>query len=93
VIPLFADRYANGADWRALAWWIHDQLPYAYLQFFPKLCAFNIQWHERLRRRIDSFMAPRGCLTKPGMANYAGDHLGLYRGVIGAVIGKNPAGR
>jgi hypothetical protein len=83
VIPSFADRYADGADWRALAWWIHDQLPYAYLQFFPKLCAFNIQWHERPRRRIDSFIAPRGCLTKPGMANHVGDHLGLYRGVIG----------
>ena len=87
VVPWFADRYAaaggDAADWRALAWWIHDTLPYSHLQFFPKLCAFNIQWHERPRRRIDSFIAPRGCLTKPGMANHAGDHSGWYRGVIG----------
>ena len=83
VLPAFADKYADGADWRALAWWIHDHLPYAYLQFFPKLCAFNIQWHERPRKRIDSFIAPRGCLTKPGMANHAGDHSDWYRGVIG----------
>jgi len=80
VIPWFADRYADGADWRGLAWWIHDNLPYAYLQFFPKLAAFNIQWHERPRRRIDSFIAPRGCLTRPGMANQAGDHGKWYRG-------------
>ena len=79
VIPWFADRHAGGADWRGLAWWIHDRLPYSYLQFFPKLAAFNIQWHERPHRRIDSFIAPRGCLTKPGMANHAGDHGEWYR--------------
>lgn len=78
VIPWFADRFEAGADWRALAWWIHDHLPYAYLQFFPKLCAFNIQWHEAPRRRIDSFIAPRGCLTRPGMANHDGDHSDRY---------------
>ena len=33
--------------WQALAWWIHDHLPYASLCFFPKLWAVNIQWHER----------------------------------------------
>ena len=64
VLPWFADRYAQGADWRALAWWVHDHLPYSQLQFFPKLDAFNIGWHERPRRRIDSFITPRGCLTR-----------------------------
>ena len=80
VFPWFADRYAAKADWRALAWWIHDHLDYAHLQFFPKLAAFNIQWHERPRRRIDSFIAPRGCLTKPGMANHADRHAEWYEG-------------
>lgn len=80
VIPWFADRYAEGADWRGLAWWIHDHLPYSRLQFFPKLAAFNIQWHERPVRRIDSFIMPRGCLTKPGMANADEDHRGWYEG-------------
>jgi len=80
VIPWFADRYEAGADWRSLAWWIHDHLPYAHLQFFPKLAAFNIQWHERPMRRIDSFIAPKGCLTKPGMANHAGSHKSWYKG-------------
>ena len=82
VVPRFVDLYERGTDWRALAWWIHDRLPYSHLQFFPKLCAFNIQWHERPRRRIDSFVAPRGCLTKPGMENHAGDHSGWYRGML-----------
>jgi hypothetical protein len=82
VIPWFADRHESGADWRALAWWIHDHLPYSHLQFFPKLCAFNIQWHERPRRRIDSYTAPRGCLTKPGMANHAGGHSAWYADLL-----------
>lgn len=80
VVPWFADRYRDGADWRGLAWWIHDHLPYAHLQFFPKLAAFNIQWHEKPQRRIDSFIQPRGCLTKPGMANHEGSHADWYEG-------------
>lgn len=27
VIPWFMDQYAEGADWRSLAYWIHDHLP------------------------------------------------------------------
>jgi hypothetical protein len=80
VIPWFADRYDAGADWRALAWWIHDHLPYSRLQFFPKLCAFNIQWRDQPERRIDSFIAPKGCLTRPGMANHETDHADWYAG-------------
>ena len=73
VIPRLAE-----TDWRAIAWWIHDHLPYSHPQFFPKLRAFNIQWHENPRKRIDSFIAPRGCLTKPGMANQTEDHSKWY---------------
>lgn len=80
VVPWFADRYAAGADWRSLAWWIHDHLPYSHLQFFPKLAAFNVQWHEKPARRIEPFIAPRGCLTRPGMANHAGSHAEWYEG-------------
>jgi len=80
VIPWFADRYEAGADWRALAWWIHDHLPYSSLQFFPIRAAFNLNWREQPERRIDSYIAPRGCLTKPGMDNHEGDHSGWYDG-------------
>lgn len=78
IVPWFADRYERGADWRAMAWWIHDHLPYSELQFFPKMAAFNIGWRERPRRRIESFIAPRGCLTHPGMPNNVGDHAAAY---------------
>jgi hypothetical protein len=80
VVPWFADRYRVGADWRAMAWWIHDHLPYGHVEFYPKLAAFNIQWQERPRRRIDSFIQPRGCLTRPGMPNHAGSHAVWYEG-------------
>jgi hypothetical protein len=80
VVPWMVDRIAEGTNWRAMAWWIHDNLPYSELQFFPKLGAFNIGWHERPRRRITSFTAPRGLLTKPGMPNHLGDHSTAYPG-------------
>jgi hypothetical protein len=80
VVPWFADKYDKGEDWRRLAWWIHDHLPYAHLEFYPKLCAFNIQWHETPRRRIDSYIEPKGCLTKPGMSGHGGDHSKWYEG-------------
>ena len=66
VVPWFADRYANGRDWRDLAWWMHDHLEFSEIWFFPKLCAFNIAWRPTPRRRIDSYIAPRGCLLRPG---------------------------
>jgi hypothetical protein len=66
VVPWFADRYAAGADWRSLAYWIHDHLPYSQLQFFPKLAAFNISWHERPLRAIYSYIEPRGYLLRNG---------------------------
>ena len=64
VLPWFADRYAAGADWRGLAYWIHNHLQYSELQFFPKLCAFNIGWHENPKRLISSYIEPKGTLLR-----------------------------
>jgi hypothetical protein len=80
VVPWLVDQLPRGTSWQAMAWWIHDNLPYGELQFFPKLAAFNIGWHEFPRRLITSFTSPRGLLTKPGMANHEGDHSKLYEG-------------
>ena len=66
VIPWFADRYEQGRDWRDLAWWIHDHLPYSEMWFFPKLCAFNLTWREVPRRTISSYVPPRGKLLSAG---------------------------
>jgi len=64
--PVVDRPISGGGDWQKLAWWIHDHLPYSSLYFFPVNRAFNIAWHERPQGRIDSYVAPRGCLTKPG---------------------------
>lgn len=66
VIPWFADLYAQGRDWRDLAWWIHDHLPYSDLWFFPKLACFNIAWRPVPRRTISSYVSPRGMLLRAG---------------------------
>ncbi|MCP4184778.1 MAG: hypothetical protein GY761_15920 [Hyphomicrobiales bacterium] len=79
VVPWFADQYSKGADWRALAWWIHDNLPYSTQYYFPKLAAFNLQWHEKPTRRIDSYIkGGKGNLTKPGKENHQGNHSQFY---------------
>ena len=79
VVPWVIDRPAP--DWRSLAWWIHDHLPYSWMEFYPKLLAFNITWHERPRRTISGAFPPhRGYLTKPGMDNHEGSHAAWYEG-------------
>jgi hypothetical protein len=80
VIPWFVNRYENGEDWRSLAWWIHDHLNYSAMYFFPKLSAFNLTWHEKPKRVISSYIAPKGILTKLGMDNHDGDHSEYYQG-------------
>ena len=66
VIPWFADQYDKGRDWRDLAWWLHDHLPYSDIWFFPKLAAFNLVWRAEPLRTISSYIAPRGTLLKVG---------------------------
>jgi hypothetical protein len=80
AVPWLVDRMQSGTTWQAMAWWIHDHLPYSELQFFPKLAAFNIGWHEVPKRTIFSYAALCGYLTKPGFPNHAGDHGSLYVG-------------
>lgn len=82
VVPGFWDRFRAPGDWQKLAWWIHDHLPYSHLEFYPKLWAVNISWHEAPARRIDSYAAPKGCLTRPGMANDGGSHAAEWAGIL-----------
>lgn len=78
VVPSFIDYYERTHDWQALAWWVHDHLPYHDLQFFPRYAAFNLTWRQNPERRIHGFIPPRGILTRPGMANHTGDHGAAY---------------
>ena len=66
ALPWFADQYAKGRDWRDLAWWVHDHLPYSEMWFFPKLAAFNISWRPEPWKKIASYIAPRGTLLARG---------------------------
>ncbi|WP_099825369.1 hypothetical protein [Oceaniglobus indicus] len=65
-VPWFADQYERGRDWRDLAWWIHDHLPYGSQWYFPKRAALNLQWHEAPARTISSYIAPKGKLLAAG---------------------------
>lgn len=64
VIPWFVDYLARRPEktWKAMAWWIHDHLPYSEMQFYADrpgfpYAAFNIRWHEtRLRSVVESFL-------------------------------------
>ncbi len=66
VIPWFSDQYDLGRDWRDLAWWVHDHLPYSEMWFFPKLGAFNLVWRPTPLRTISSYIAPKGMLLRAG---------------------------
>lgn len=64
VVPWFADQYDRGRDWRDLAWWVHDHLPYHDMYFFPKRAAFNLTWREDPARTIASYIAPKGKIPR-----------------------------
>ena len=85
VIPALVDWIESGGSWTAMAWWIHDHLPYSSLCFFAKLGAFNISWHEKPLRQIDSFAKPKGYLTRPGMSNHGGTHEAEYEGLLASL--------
>ncbi len=46
VIPWFVDwmNEKEGRDWRVLAWFIHDHLPYSEMVFFVQNAAVNLTW-------------------------------------------------
>jgi hypothetical protein len=79
VLNAFLPYYERTKHWQALAWWIHDNIScYSSMFFFPKLAAFNIGWHQKQEKRIDSWIQPKGCLTKLGMLNNQGSHESEY---------------
>ncbi len=81
IVHAFTPFYEATGEWEALAWWVHDHLPYSEMEFFPRFAAFNLGWHEAPRRRIRSYIPPRlGVLTKHGMAGSEDDHRSAYAG-------------
>lgn len=60
VVPSAYDANPEPGGWQVLARWIHENLPYSSLYFFPTYWAVNIGWHQRPQRRIDSYAEPKG---------------------------------
>ena len=84
IVHAFIPYYERTGHWEALAWWVHDHLPYDDLEFFPRYAAFNLNWREIPRRTIYSYIPPRkGRLTRPGMENHEGRHEGEYAAWLG----------
>ena len=73
VIPWFIPRYEAGTSWTAMAWWIHDNLPYSYMTFYPIYAAFNLGWHECPIKRIYSHVPPKDYFSKHDL-NHDEDH-------------------
>lgn len=86
VVNRFIPYYERTGDWAAIAWWIHDHLPYSTLEFFPKFAAFNLQWREEPVRAIASMIPPRrGYLTRPGMPDWPGRHEHAYAAMLAEI--------
>lgn len=86
VVNALIPYYERTGHWEAMAWWVHDHLPYSEMEFFPKYAAFNLGWRERPRRTIRSYIPPRrGWLTKPGMENHEGSHAAEYAAFLQTV--------
>ncbi len=68
-----------------VVYWIHDHLACARLQFFPKLAAFNIDWHERPVRSIYGYIKPTGYVLGPsdsGPSGSADTYKGCTIGIL-----------
>lgn len=90
VVNSFVDYYEKTGNWQALAWWIHDNVPcYSSMYFFPKLAAFNIRWCSVPEKIIQSYVPPKGYLTKPGLENHDGSHEIFYRDFLVGIETKN----
>jgi hypothetical protein len=83
VVNRFIPYYERTGDWEAMAWFVHDHLPYCDMEFFPKFAAFNLRWREGPVRSIYSYIPPRrGRLTEPEKANWAGRHDEAYAAML-----------
>ena len=86
VIPRFWDRFQQTGDWKRLAWWIHDNLPYSEMEFFQTYWAFNLNWHEVPVRKVANWIEKPRILTEPGMHNHDGSHADEWRGIEAAFL-------
>lgn len=88
VIPWFVDYLERrpAMSWRAMAWWIHDHLPYSEMMFFRcrrpefEYAAFNIRWHETAIRRSIKHTVDDDFSRKDMREHSPGCHVSEYPG-------------
>ena len=86
VIPWFVDYLERKPEqsWKAMAWWIHDHLPYCEMKFFsnPKFnySAFNLRWSDDPTRCISGPDKKRGEFPKTGGQSSPGENCLKYPG-------------
>lgn len=90
VVPAFWDRFQAEGDWKRLAWWVHDHLPYSEMEFFRTYWAFNLSWHQAPKREITNWIEAPRTLTKPGMGNHNGSHGIEWRPILEALNAPIP---
>ncbi len=57
VVSSYLPYYNTTRDWQTLADWIESNIPeYSEMCFYPKLCAFNISWHEQPEKKIYNYV-------------------------------------
>lgn len=78
VVPSFISLYNSGTSWTELALWIHDNLPYSSMCFFPKNAAFNLTWSESPKRTIRSYVKPTKISDIDGVNLDTKSHSKLY---------------
>jgi hypothetical protein len=79
IVNAFIPYYERTGHWEALAWWVHDHLPYDDLEFFPKYAAFNLGWKDAPSGGIYSYSPPRrGWLVKRDSPEFAKNHSDEY---------------
>lgn len=83
VVNSFVDYYERTGRWEALAWWVHDHLPYSEMEFFKTYAAFNLSWHEVPARKITSWISGvKQVLARPGDANSGQGHAAEYEAFL-----------
>ncbi len=89
IVPAYVQHYDRTGDWQSLGWWIRDNLEhYAEVQFFGRMCAFNIRWYEGPSDKSVGYVDPptRITLTKSGAPGFDGDHSALYAEAIAPLL-------
>jgi hypothetical protein len=69
-IPSFNDRFADNWDWLRLGFWIAKNIEYSDMTFFSSMLnTFNISWHEKPKKDMNSYREPKGNIIKNNEIN------------------------